>query len=724
MALIVKDRVQETSSTTGTGTFTLDGALSGFETFSSAIGNTNTTYYCIVNANGEFEVGLGTVGAGTLARDTILSSSNSDAAVNFSAGTKNVFCTQPAGKALYTDASGNAIALGTVASATLTNATGLPIATGVSGLGTNVATFLATPSSANLASAVTNETGSGSLVFGTSPTLVTPILGTPTSATLTNATGLPIVAGTTGTLSVARGGTGITSLGANVATFLGTPSSANLAAAVTNETGSGSLVFGTSPTLTTPRITNAGFIADNNGNEQIKFVTTASAVNEISVTNAATGNGPEISATGSNTDIDLKLTPKGAGKLNLDGIKFPNADGTANQFLKTNGSGVLSFASAGLSWQSVQTTGFTAVKGNAYPCDTTSAGFTVTLPATPSAGDQVQLVDYAGTFDSNILEINPNGEDIEGGTDNLALTGEREGVILTYIDSTQGWIATSGINEGTKALGTIYSVDYLVVGGGGAGAPANTWLVGAGGGAGGYLTGTVNLTQTVTYTIIIGAGGAGSSSIGTGASGANSVLSGTGITTVTSIGGGGGGHPSATTGGSGGSGGGAGGSGAVGSGTVGQGNNGGTSTSTTPNYGQGGGGGAGAVGGNGTTTAGGAGGAGTASSITGSSVTRAGGGGGGTFQGGTRGTGGSGGGGNAGNNPAGNGFGGTINSGGGGGGASSNGGIQSGGSGGSGIIILSVPTINYSGTTTGSPTVTTSGSNTILQFTASGSYTG
>jgi hypothetical protein len=73
------------------------------------------------------------------------------------------------------------------------------------------------------------------------------------------------------------------------------------------------------------------------------------------------------------------------------------------------------FASAGLAWQSVQTTGFTASAGNGYPCNTTSAAFTVTLPATPSAGDQVQLVDYAGTFDTNSLVIDPNGEDIEGG---------------------------------------------------------------------------------------------------------------------------------------------------------------------------------------------------------------------------------------------------------------------------------------------------------------------
>jgi len=205
MALVLKDRVKETTITTGTGTLTLAGAASGFQSF-SVIGDGNTTYYTIDGGN-EWEVGIGTytlLGT-TLSRDTILSSSNGGTAVNFSAGTKNVFVTYPADKAIYDDASGNVIALGTPASATLTNATGLPISTGVSGLGTGVATFLATPSSANLASAVTDETGSGSLVFATSPTLVTPALGTPSSGTLTNCTFPTLNQNTTGSAATVTG---------------------------------------------------------------------------------------------------------------------------------------------------------------------------------------------------------------------------------------------------------------------------------------------------------------------------------------------------------------------------------------------------------------------------------------------------------------------------------------------------------------------------------------
>ena len=118
MALVLNDRVKETTTTTGTGTVNLAGAETGFETFVAGIGNTNTCYYAIVHQTAdEFEVGLGTVADAspdTLARTTVISSSNSDSAVNFSSGTKDVFCTMPASKAVHEDASGNVTLPGTL----------------------------------------------------------------------------------------------------------------------------------------------------------------------------------------------------------------------------------------------------------------------------------------------------------------------------------------------------------------------------------------------------------------------------------------------------------------------------------------------------------------------------------------------------------------------------------------------------------------------------------
>ena len=373
-------------------------------------------------------------------------------------------------------------------------------------------------------------------------------------------------------------------------------------------------------------------------------------------------------------------------------LTLPTATGAAGQTLVTNGSGVLSFASGGLSWQSVQTTGFTASAGNAYPCNTTSAGFTVTLPATPSAGDQVQLVDYAGTFDTNNLTIDPNGEDIQNSASNFQVAGERSGIILTYIDSTQGWIATSGINEGTNALSQFFTADYLIIAGGG-GTQASD-QAGGGGGAGGYLTGSTALEVSVSYPITVGAGGTGSNSE-TNPNGSNS----TGLG-LTAIGGGAGGFgtngPPAKAGIAGGSGGGGGATNITstspgGVGTSGQGNNGGVGqgNSSVPSRAAGGGGGASAVGGNSSAPTGGAGGAGTASSITGSSVTRAGGGGGGGQT--TGGAGGAGGGGAGGSGNPGVGTSGTVNTGGGAGSTYEDSGTPQTTNGGSGIVIIKYP---------------------------------
>ena len=120
MALVVADRVQETSVTSGTGTLTLAGAVSGYQTFSSAIGNGNTTYYTIYDATAQvWEVGIGTVGAGTLARTTVLSNSlGTTANINLAGNSAAVFCTYPAEKSVNLDASGNVSPLGTIASGT------------------------------------------------------------------------------------------------------------------------------------------------------------------------------------------------------------------------------------------------------------------------------------------------------------------------------------------------------------------------------------------------------------------------------------------------------------------------------------------------------------------------------------------------------------------------------------------------------------------------------
>ena len=113
MAFVLNDRVKETTTTTGTGTVNLAGAATGFETFVAGVGNRNDTYYCIAHQTAaEFEVGIGTVtdaSPDTLSRTTILSSTNSDSAVDFSAGTKDVFCTLPASKSVFLDASGTPV---------------------------------------------------------------------------------------------------------------------------------------------------------------------------------------------------------------------------------------------------------------------------------------------------------------------------------------------------------------------------------------------------------------------------------------------------------------------------------------------------------------------------------------------------------------------------------------------------------------------------------------
>jgi len=315
----------------------------------------------------------------------------------------------------------------------------------------------------------------------------------------------------------------------------------NIAGAVTAD----STTTFTNKTFTAPKYADGGYVADANGNENLVWGTTTSAVNEFKIANAATGNGPTLTSQGGDDNVDINITPKGTGDVVLAGdtvkvgdsgaaatltsngagtltittggatdlelntnsgsssskivitdaaggdvtvtpdttgsfiiagnatqggtlklyedsdtgtnyagfragnltedtlYTLPLADaGTSGDALTSNASGTLSWTtmSGGTSWQAVDTSAFTAVAGEGYFCNTTSAAFTATLPA-GTIGDECTFVDYAGTFDTNNLTVAPDGsEKIEGTAADLTVAVERAAFTLVFTDSTQGWL--------------------------------------------------------------------------------------------------------------------------------------------------------------------------------------------------------------------------------------------------------------------------------------------
>jgi len=434
-----------------------------------------------------------------------------------------------------------------------------------------------------------------------------------------------------------------------------------------------------------------------------------------------------------------KISPRSGTGVQLgdsgDTITIPSGATINNQ-----GTAVNFGATGSASWiTTVKTGDFTAVAGEGYFVNTTSGEIDVTLPA-GSAGDVVAVADYANTTDTNNIILKQNGSDkIEGSTDDFVINQEGAALTIVFVDSTKGWIITDTGNSSDAFVAGPYAADFLVIAGGGAGG----YDQGGGGGAGGYRASfnsetsggggssetALTFNSGTVYTITVGGGGAGINGVTTPANeGVASSISGSDITDITTIGGGRGGNynqPSygASTGGSGG--GGAGGSPAGLAGAAGTTNQGYAGGSAAGSVSTGtGGGGAGAVGVNSTSANPGAGGAGVASTITGSSVTRGGGGGSHTASSPyTSSPGGAGGGGAGSTNTSANGNPGTANTGSGGGGIWNFPGPYISGAGGSGVVILRVPTASYSGTTSGSPTISTNGSDTIMIFNGDGSYT-
>lgn len=383
MALVLADRVRETSAVTGTGSATLLGAVTGYQSF-SVIGNSNTCYYTIADqAGANWEVGIGTystVGP-TLARTTVLSSSNGGALVNFLAGTKDVFVTYPSNKAVYEDASGNVSALGTITSGTW-NATTIGTPYG----GTGLTSFT-----------------SGGAVYATS-----------TSA-LTTGT-LPVTAGGTGAATLAANGVlygsgtgalGVTAVGSTGQVLVGNtgaaPSWATVSSSLVSSFSAGTTGF-TPSTATTGAVTLAGTLnATNGGTGQSTYAVgdllVGGATNTLTkLADVATGNAlisggvgvaPSYGKIGLTTHVSGTLPianggTNGTATPTLGGVAYGTgtayaltAAGTSGQILRSN-------AGAAPTWENLSALGVSTI----------SFGTTGLTPSTATSGN----VTVAGTL--------------------------------------------------------------------------------------------------------------------------------------------------------------------------------------------------------------------------------------------------------------------------------------------------------------------------------------